>query len=268
VTTNVPQGTVSATFSGSDPFGTNTVVLRFGSQNPTTTPNTRLNSAYIDDNNFSAIESQFAASQVNGASVQLNGDPTQASRIALVTGHTVTPNTLLPSGLCQACQFLQWGFWTGELDTPDSTGTAVARRDRAHINTWIAGVPTSTADLGTLAGQAITGTYTGQAIGSVLNNGSSYVAAGNFNASYNFGTQNASFAISNFDGKNFAATGRVPLTGANYAATFGGTAVGFNGRLNGTFYGPMAAETGGTFAVQSVPGATPYLASGIFAGKR
>ena len=46
------------------------------------------------------------------------------------------------------------------------------------------------------------------------------------------GTQNASFAISNFDGKNFAAAGRVPLTGANYAATFGGTVVGFNGRLN------------------------------------
>jgi hypothetical protein len=39
------------------------------------------------------------------------------------------------------------------------------------------------------------------------------------------------------------------------------------GQINGTFYGPMAAETGGAFSVQSISG-SPYLASGIFAGHR
>jgi trimeric autotransporter adhesin len=264
VTTNAANGTVRATFAGSDPFGTNTATLQFGFT-PNAT-NTRLNSAFIDDSNYSAIENQLTPSQVNGTNIQLNGDPTQASRIALVTGNTVTPNALLPNGLCQACQFLQWGFWTGELDTPNSAGTAVGRRDRAHINTWIAGIPTSAADLNVLQGSAVTGTYTGNAIGSVVNNGASYLASGGFNASYNFGTQNAAIAITNFDGKNFAASGRLPLSGANYTAPFGNTA--FSGQIRGSFYGPMAAETGGSFAVQSVPGTTPYLASGIFAGKR
>ena len=101
-----------------------------------------------------------------------------------------------------------------------------------------------------------------------MNNGASYLASGGFNASYNFATQNASFGITNFDGKNFAASGRVPLSGANYSANFAGSASGFAARINGTFYGPMAAETGGSFALQAVPGTTPYLASGIFAGKR
>jgi hypothetical protein len=117
-----------------------------------------------------------------------------------------------------------------------------------------------------LQGAAITGTYSGHAVGTVVNNGASYLAAGGFNATYNFGTQAASLAITNFDGKNFAASGRLPLSGANYTTPFGNTA--FSGQIKGTFYGPMAAETGGSFAVQSVPGTTPYLASGIFAGKR
>jgi len=42
---------------------------------------------------------------------------------------------------------------------------------------------------------------------------------------------------------------------------------GAKGAVTGNFFGPMAAETGGNFAVQSTLGPT-YLASGIFAGKR
>ncbi len=71
--------------------------------------------------------------------------------------------------------------------------------------------------------------------------------------------------ISNFDGHTFSAAGSAPLSGANY--TFGVKQAGLAGAVNGTFYGPMAAETGGNFAVHTTVGPT-YLASGIFAGKK
>src|SRR5205823_4828564 len=81
-------------------------------------------------------------------------------------------------------------------------------------NPWLAGVPTSTADIASLAGQAVTGNYSGSAFGSVFNNGSSYLAAGNFNGQYNFATQTGSVAITNFDGRNFSSpVGPAPLSG-------------------------------------------------------
>jgi len=266
ITTVPSTGSLTSTFRGGDPFGSNTVVLQFGFT-PNAT-NTRNNSAFIDDKNFSAIENQSTASQVNGTNIQLNGDPTQASHIALVSSGVIPTTSLLPNGLCSSCQFLQWGYWTGELATPNAAGTSVTRDDRAHINTWVAGVPTPVGDLNTLAAQAVTGNYAGAAIGSVFNNGASYLASGAYNASYNFGTQIGTVAISNFDGKSFSTTGHAPLTGANYTFTVTPTATApLAGTVNGTFYGPLAAETGGNFAVRAVAGPT-YLASGIFAGKR
>ena len=99
----------------------------------------------------------------------------------------------------------------------------------------------------------------------MFNNGQSYVAAGGFNGTYNFGTQTGTMAVNNFDGRNFTASGSAPLTGANYS--FAVTSPGTAGTVNGTFYGPAAAETGGNFAVRTTIGPN-YLASGIFAGKR
>jgi hypothetical protein len=163
------------------------------------------------------------------------------------------------------CQFLKWGYWTGQLNQVNSTNTAVTRSDRAFINTFVAGVPTSTSDLVSLAGQAVIGNYSGQAVGSVFNNGASYVSVGNFNGQYNFATQAGNVAITNFDGKNFSSgTGIMPLSSANYSGSLNGS--GVSGQFAGTFYGPQAANTGGNFAVRSTT-TTPYFASGIFAGK-
>jgi hypothetical protein len=108
-----------------------------------------------------------------------------------------------------------------------------------------------------------TATYSGHAIGSVFNNGASYVAAGGFNGTYAFGTQTGSFTISNFDGHTITAAGSAPLSGNSYA--FGLNSAGVKGAINGQFYGPAAANTGGNFAFQTTVGPT-YLASGIFAG--
>ena len=187
IMTKASDSSVSATFTGGDPFGTNSLLLLFGAENPTTKRNTRLNSSFIDDSNFAAVESQFGASQVNGIDIQMNGDPTQASHIALVTGDTVPASSLLPYGLCQSCQSLKWGYWTGSLSTPDSTGTASMRTDQAHINTWIAGIPSATSDFTSLRGQGIKASYTGRALGSVNNNSTTYLAAGTFTGNYNSG---------------------------------------------------------------------------------
>jgi trimeric autotransporter adhesin len=259
IQTNATNNRVAATFSGGDRFGNTTLSVQFGGF----TGISRSRSAFVDDTRYAALENPDTPSQVNGINIQLNGDPTQASHIAMVTSGTVPSNSLLPNGLCSACQFLQWGYWTGELNSPNAAGTAVVRQDTAHINTWVAGIPTVTLPT------SGTGTFTGNALGSVSNNGANYLAAGGFTNTYNFGTQTGTVAISNFDGRSFSG----PVTAAafagrtsSYAGNLSGS--GVTGAVQGTFFGPGAPETGGNFAVQSLPGVPTYLASGIFAGRR
>ena len=177
----------------------------------------------------------------------------------MVTSGTVPSTSLLPAGgLCSSCQFLQWGYWTGALDTPNAAGTAVVRQDQAHINTWVAGMPSVTLPA------TGTGTFTGNALGSVVNAGASYLAAGQFTNSFNFGTHAGTLTIANFDGKTVS--GPVTGVGAGYSGPLAGS--GLTGKANGTFFGNLsgnpATETGGNFALHG----PSYLASGIFAGIR
>lgn len=260
VSTDASANRVQATFNGSaqsTAAGLSNVTMQYGSLSGT--PGAQ---AFIDDNNFAAMESQVNAQQatINGGSTQPTG------QLYMVTsGAAGVPTALFQqAGVTPcACQFLQWGYWGGDLDTVDSTGAT--RIDRGNINTWVAGVPTPLNDLNSLISQSATANYAGQAIGSVSNNGANYMAAGGFNGTYNFGTQTGSVTLKNFDiFPQITASGSAPLSGANY--TFGVNSGGVSGKVNGTFYGPMAAETGGNFALQAP--ALNYLASGIFAGKK
>ena len=146
--------------------------------------------------------------------------------------------------------------------TGNASNNNISRIDHGHINFWVAGAPTPVNDLNTLTSQNVSGTYSGAAIGSVDNAGSRYVAAGGFLGTYNFGTHTGTWMVNNFDGHSFSASGNGPLSGGNYSFT--SKSGGLTGAVNGSFYGPMAAETGGNF---TFTGST-YLASGIFAGKR
>jgi hypothetical protein len=254
VTTDAANNSVVAGFVGVDNLGTNTL-LALGLGSPIGS-----GSAFIDDKTFAAVESPSEASFVTNLSNPQNVAPSQ-SRLAMVTSGTVPTNPLLPNGLCQQCQFLQWGYWTGVVDTLNAAGTAVVRQDLAHINTWIAGIPAVNTPTTGVA------TYTGNALGSVFNNGASYLASGGFTNSYNFGTQTGTVAISNFDGRNFS--GAVQALGGGtgyYLGNLSGS--GLTGQAFGQFYGPGAPETGGMFAVHSPAGVPTYLASGIFAGRR
>ena len=63
--------------------------------------------------------------------------------------------------------------------------------------------------------------------------------------------------------------GRSPPNSASSSrrSSFGLSSAGVKGAINGQFYGPAAANTGGNFAFQTTIGPT-YLASGIFAGAK
>ncbi len=265
VGTDATNNRVQATLSGSaqsPSSGVNTLTMQYGSL-----AGAPGGQAFVDNNTFAAAESQVNPQQINGQNLVVNGSTAQAGNLYLLSsGSTALPTSLLPSGAsyCQ-CQYLQWGYWGGTLATGDATDSNVSRVDAGNINTWVAGAVTPLTDLATLEGQGATATYAGAAIGSVFNNGASYVAAGGFNGTYNFGTQSGTMTINNFDNNTFTASGKAPLTGGNY--TFAATGAGLTGTINGSFYGPMAAETGGNFAFQKTSG-TPYLASGTFAGKQ
>jgi hypothetical protein len=243
---------------GADPFGANTLTAQFG----TVTGRPYSRATFVDDTRYAALESPNTASQVNGTTLPLPNPNAPAStqiypRLAMVTSGTAPSNSLLPSGLCSSCQFLQWGYWTGELDTPNSAGTVV-RQDVAHINPWVAGVISTS-----LPATGI-GTFSGNAFGSVVNSGASYLASGGFTNIYNFGNHTGAFTISNFDGKTVSGT--VNGMGAGYSGALSGS--GLTGSANGSFFGNLpgnpATETGGNFALQG----PSYIASGIFAGHR
>jgi hypothetical protein len=262
IATDNVANTLKATFT-SDPLtssatgGVTAVIMNFGGEN----------SVFVDDNIFGAFENKGVPQQINGQQLTVGPDTSEASKLYLISSSTAAlPTSLLPSGVsyCQ-CQFLQWGYWGGDLLTGNPNNDLVSRIDHGNINFWVGGVPTSIGDLNTLASQSVTGTYTGHAIGSVFNAGSNYVAVGGFTGTYNFGTQIGTMSVSNFDGKNFSTTGSAPLNGGKYSFTV--AQPGVAGTINGAFFGPKAAETGGNFSVHTTAGPT-YLASGIFAGKK
>lgn len=264
---------VVATFAGVDPFtqaqsGVNEVELQFGVPN---TPGVigYGRSTYINNQIYAAAENPNTASSItiNGVTASL---PTYVSgsdlypRLAMVTSGTVPNNSWMPAGVTPcSCQYLQWGYWTGHVyDNLNSTGTANGRNDIAEINTWVAGQPT--VNLPTTG----VGTYNGAAVGTVSNAGATYLAAGGFNQTYNFGSRTGTVNITRFDGANYTAA--VSGESGAFAGALQGSFGNRNGTVIGNFYGPAAAETGGTFNIyngQPVASAK-YLASGIFAGKQ
>jgi trimeric autotransporter adhesin len=268
IKTNPSDLQMTATLTGGDPdtsqksgiAPTNGMVLQFGT---TVGPDSR--QAYINNNLFAVEESPTSRSTVNGVSVPANlQSPNTNPNLYLVTATAAEPTTLLPNGLCSACQYLQWGYWGGEIDTP-AAGDQPARVDVGHINSWVAGIPTAVADISSLKAANFTGSYTGNLFGTVINNGAQYLASGALTAIYNFGTGHGSFSVANYDGLSFTANGNLALSGSNY--TFGLNSPGLAGSVSGSFYGPMAAETGGNFAFAKTVG-SPYFTSGIFAAKR
>ncbi len=268
ITTHPGDLQITAALVGGDPAtsrasgirAANGIVLQFGS-----TAGTNARQAYVNNNLFAIEESPVNYSRVDGVNIPINLQfPQTNPNLYLVTQTSAPPTALLPGGLCSACRYLQWGYWGGELDTP-AFGDKPARVDVGHINSWVAGVPTGVGDISSLKAAYFTGSYTGNLFGTVINGGAQYLATGKLAASYNFGSGAGSFSVMDYDGLSFTARGRALLSGANY--TFGLMAPGVAGVASGSFYGPMAAETGGNFAFAKTAGPA-YFTSGIFAARR
>lgn len=271
-TNNQVQATLTSNaLNPAQTAGVSNVVMQFGglTGNPA-------QSAFVDDNTYAAAESQVNPQTINGTTLVVNGDPNQAGQLYLLSSGAAPPPTsfLATQSICSSCQFLKWGYWGGDLNTGNSNNGNISRIDRANINFWVAGVPTAPGSINyPTVGTAYI--YNGNAVGSVYNNGASYLASGAYSGSYNFGTNTGSVAITNFDSHNFTygVNGNTPNS-PNYSGTLlTATTTGnpsplpFSGATNGSFFGPLAPETAGSFSAKSTVGPA-YIASGVFAGHR
>jgi hypothetical protein len=250
-----------------------------------------LNSArgtYVNPSNFAA---RAAAVFDNGANipVSLRSDglstPTTVgyANQLMVTADSVGANT--SSFLTSissvnvtpcVCDSTKWGFWSVYNGANNSNGQ-LAYEDQGALLLWVGGVPTTAGSLPT-TGMA---TYTGHAIANIANgnSGLTYLAAGGFTNTVNFGARTGMVNITGLDGTNYAgaaAFGSWPTASA--APTFGGVlnaVSGTTGRtatVAGSFFQggatnvtPLYGEMGGSLILNGTGG---YLGSGIFAARR
>ncbi|MDF3074788.1 MAG: hypothetical protein K0S54_2455 [Alphaproteobacteria bacterium] len=227
--------------------------LRFGSQD-----NVNANSSsFVDDTHFALGTSPASTSFGKGQPVVAN--------VAMVTHQAVGNDPdLLPPGVAYCeCEFMSWGYWTGEVK--HQTGALAGQTDRVHLSTWVAGT------LPDLAAIPLDGTaqYQGHAIGNVTNNGASYTAVGEFRQTWNFENRSGALQINSFDGGDYSS-----LTSAGNGRDFSGTltgnagtGIGRGGAVAGSFFAsptsPVAGQ-GGNFTING----TGYSAAGTFAGQK
>ena len=181
-----------------------------------------------------------------------------SSFLTSISSTTVTP--------C-ACEYTQWGFWSALAGQSLDNGQSRYVDDTSVPALWVAGVPTTAANIPTTG----TATYTGHAIAAISNNGAQYLAAGAFANTVNFGTRTGAVTIGGLDGANYV--GNVSLTPAStlFAGNLTGNVGGRSAALNGSFFmggatntTPLYGEMGGNL---TLTGAN-YLGSGVFLGRK
>lgn len=234
------------------------------------------NAAYLDENHYAALESfqdrgQGFNGQVNNNDQGADGRNRYGFRAFVVGQEPIAPDSFFPETQFCSCDFLQWGYWSGEY-VWDPSGDQAGRRERVHVGTWVAGQRPSAADIAGLSGTA---THSGHVFGTVaLGNGSQRLAAGRYDQTFDFGTDTGTFAISNFDGRSYTA-GNLGSAGTGHQADFKSTKAatapnGFRANVRGSFYqggGDPVRQIGGTFKITD-GGKGNYTASGILAGDR
>lgn len=250
ITTDASTNLVAATFSvlangdaGKD------LTLQLGSL----APGGKVSSAFIDDKNFAVVQNPATGS------TYFEGNPANA-RIFAVTQSTVPVQSILPSGVSYcSCEYLAWGYWAGDVYYP--TGPRAGETDHVHLGTWVAGELSSVAQIPTTG----TATYNGHIVGSVINGGNYYLAAGAFQHNWNFGTRSGTVAVTQFDGNSYFGTSTAPTTPRDFTVAL--TGAGRVGEMNGSFFrsptDPVAYQAG-SFRIFG----EGYKATGTFAAKR
>lgn len=231
-----------------------TASLKFGGGNATDA--TR--SAYIDHDNFAALESKALPSTIDSLPVQnsegflINASPAIKNAVTQALPGVTTP--------CQ-CDYTRWGFWS-YAGKQDVGGTNYD--DRGQMNLWVAGRRPNKEEV-PLTGTA---TYSGHIVANVrTGEGQAYIAGGSFTNSVNFGTRNIGSSAS-LDNTNYAGNLSISeVDRRNFGGTLNGDVGGRTMNMDGSFFRGKTSpvgEMGGTVSVQGT--GNSYMAGGIFAG--
>ncbi|WP_123193776.1 FecR domain-containing protein [Pannonibacter phragmitetus] len=259
---------LSASFSLSDQSYTGAgyapkMTVSFG--NSASAPESERASVFIDNDRYAAIETSDSLGNGLRDDAGTNKDADAKSYFisnTLVEG----ADSAIFAGVTTkcSCAFLEWGYWGTSLvtDNPYPAADDVAQ---VHLGTWAAGRILGPNDLPS-SGSA---SYQGHAVGSVVNGGSQYLAAGDFNMSVDFASRHGTATISNFDGRTFGAnvSESNPFADQNL---FSG-AIFDSGTMGGTFnaslvQGPNSNFDGVIGNFSAIDGS--WMATGVAVGER
>jgi hypothetical protein len=155
---------------------------------------------------------------------------------------------------------LAWGFWGGRLIAANGD------QHDFHLGTWVAGMMATANEIANISSNTVA-TYTGHVAGVVSKGTSSYLAVGKFQTTWNFGSQNGTASVSQFDGANYS--GAISDLGTGSENRFSGTlnsSSGRTGNLDGAFYrthGKANGSVGGQ--IKFFKSASGYEAATTFA---
>jgi hypothetical protein len=180
---------------------------------------------------------------------------------------------------------MKWGYW-GTKPKFDQAGTPLGTtpvETNVHLGTWVAGTVAKEDNVEIpLSGTA---TYNGDAFGNVTRvvSGTTqqYLASGDLELNWNFGSRQGDMTISNFDGQTFGSgpgglTAGAPNTGdPNLFSGALNDGAGLSGSASGAFtLGPdnptLPTPQGviGAFDVNGTVGGEAYSAAGSFLGSQ
>ena len=221
-------------------------------------------SSFIDDQTYALRDRTQGTSTtaVMVGSITSTGSSVASRTVMASYGAAPVPNFFAGHGVTPCtCEFMTWGWWSGEVTYGSGSAYLPGARDRLNLATYVAGTLTTTVQLPTTG----TATYTGHAVGNVLNGSNAYVAAGTYTNAWNFGTQTGAVAIGNFDGATYAGTASLVSGSVQFTGSIAGA--GRTGSVNGAFFSsPTVAAKGqaGSFAITG----PAYKAGGTFAAQK
>ena len=198
----------------------------------------------------------------------LSEAPYASKRLWLFSNDAAPADGLLPDGVrfCK-CSAARFGWWGGRVSFGDPNDlNDPQRQDDVFPGTFVVGLLPEIADIPTVG----TASYSGHAGAAINSGGATYAADGGFSMNWNFGTRTGTAAITNLDGRNYAATDlTAPVENprdfsSNTLAQVGGTDPA-SGTMDGSFFSNGSnpvVDVGGQFTVTSTGG---YTATGSFA---
>ena len=221
-------------------------------------------SAFIDDQTYAMRDrtSGGVTTSVAVGSTTSTGPDVVSRTVMASYGAAPVPGFFAGQGVTPcACEFMTWGWWSGDVNYASSSPYNPGGRDRINLATYVAGTLTSTIQLPTTG----TATYTGHAIGNVQNGANAYVAAGTYTNAWNFGAQTGAVTIGNFDGVTYSGTASLVTGSVQFNGSIAGA--GRTGSVTGAFFSSPTVPAHGQAGSFGITG-SGYKAAGTFAAQK